>query len=60
VGSVPTGTIWTTLLAAALIRETVPSKVLATQMSEPLAVIALGPEPTGMVCTSEALARLIR
>ena len=43
VGSAPTAMVWTTGRSAELIRETVPSRALATQMSGPAAVIALGP-----------------
>ena len=52
--------VWTTSSATALILDTVPSRVLATQMSGPAAVIALGPDPTGMVCTIEAVTGSIR
>ena len=60
VGSAPTATTWTTRSSAELIREMVPSRVLATQMSGPAAVIALGPAPTGMVCTTVAVTGSMR
>jgi hypothetical protein len=42
--------VCTTALVLALIRDTVPSPVLATQTLSGVTVTALGAEPTGICC----------
>ena len=51
-GRLPTVTVSTRLLAAALTRETVPSPLLATHTSWPVIATARGAEPTGICCTA--------
>ena len=59
-GTLPTGIVCTTVLAAVLIWDTVPSPLLATHTSLPVTVTAAGSEPTGIVCTTAWVAGLIR
>ena len=47
-GTLPTGIVCTTVLAAALIRDTVPSPLLVTHTFAPVTATALGAEPTGI------------
>ena len=59
-GTLPTAIVCTTAPAAALIRVTVPSPLLATHTSPPATVTAAGSVPTGICWTTAWVAGLIR
>ena len=50
----------TTLPAAVLTRDTVPSPLLVTHTSWPVMATALGADPTGICCTTAWVAGSIR